>query len=249
MFSCFGWLGLALALLLIPSPLAAQNKEAEAAYETAVGLLKLGLWKQAAEGYREYFKNHPKHAFVGQAHHGLALCHFNLLDYAAAARELKSAANSHGPNQPNPVEVYSLLGRSLLLKHPPNRSDAEAAEDAFETSLKSLGFAKSGIISRTWESDNVKKWLGKNQDAKRREIAADVFKGLLEAAYMQGEWKSVINKSEAFEGLIKGASVEQRVRVLTGEAHEKTRAFQAAAAAYETAAKLEGKDGAQALFR
>jgi TolA-binding protein len=241
-----GWLGLALTLLLNPSPLAAQNKEAEAAYESAVGLLKLDLWEQSAESYREYFKNHPRHAFAGQAHLGLGLCHFNLLDYAAAARELKAAANSRGPNQPDPVEVNSLLGLSLLMKRPPNPGDAE---EAFEASINSLGISKSGVLIRTWESDKVKKWLGKNKDAKRREIAADVFKGLLEAAYMQGEWKSVINKTEAFEELIKGADVEQRVRVLTGEAQEKTGAFQAAAAEYETAAKLEGKDGAEALFR
>ena len=73
---------MALMLLLNPLPLAAQDKEAEAAYEAAAALFKLDLWEQAAAGYREYFKNHPKHALAGHAHHGLGLCHHRRGDLA-----------------------------------------------------------------------------------------------------------------------------------------------------------------------
>jgi TolA-binding protein len=245
MVSCLGWLGLALTLLLNPSPLAAQNKEAEAAYEAAVGLLKLDLWEQAAEGYREYFKNHPKHAFAGQAHLGLGLCHFNLLDYAAAARELKAAANSRGPNKPNPVKVNLLLGQALMMKKP---ADFGSAEEAFEASLKSLGFSKSGITSKSWDEQNVKNWLGKTKDAARKRLAEDVFLGLLEATYFQGDWKSVLKKSAAFEALIQKTSALQRVLVFTGEAFERTGNFKAAAEAYASGAELEGNDASSALF-
>ncbi len=244
--SALGWLALALAMLLNPSPLAGQDKEAEAAYEGAAGLFQLELWDQAAAGYREFFKKHPKHALAGHAHHGLGLCHFNMKDYASAARELKAAAASRGPSPPNPVEVNLFLGQALMLKTPFNPKEAE---EAFETSLKSLGFSKTGIFTRTWDGDNVKKWLAKAKDVKRRNIAADVFIGLLEASYLQADWKSVINKSIAFEALVKGSGVEQRVRVLTGEALEKSGDFKAAAAAYETGAKLEGGDAPEALFR
>ncbi len=232
-------------LALNPSPLAAQNREAEAAYEGAAQLVKLQLWEQAAKGYREYFKKFPKHEMASHAHHGLGLCHFNLKDYASAARELKAAANSRARSRPNPVAVNLLLGQALMKKVP---ADFEDAEEAFETSLNALGFSKSGIISRSWDEKNVKKWLGKTKDAARKKIAADVFLGLMEATYFQSDWKSVLKKAAAFEALIQKTSAEQRVRVFTGEAFEKTGNFKAAAEAYASGAELEGNDASSALF-
>jgi TolA-binding protein len=238
-----GGLVLALALLARPGLLPAQDKEAEAAYEAAAGLFNLGLWAEAAAGYREYFKKHPKHPLAGHAHYGLGLCHFNLKDYASAARELKSAAGKKGPN---PVEVNLYWGQALMMKTPSQPKDAE---EAFETSLKALGFSKTGILRRTWDGRNVKKWLDNAKNAKKKEVAADVFIGLLEATYLQGDWKSVVAKVEAFEAMIKKSRVEQRARVLTGEAFSKSRNYKAAAVAYEVAAKLKGKDASEALFR
>ena len=244
-YPSFSWLVLALAVALNPSPLAAQNKEAEAAYEGAAGLVQLQLWEQAVKAYHEYFQKFPKHEMAGHAHHGLGLCHFNMKDYASAARELKAAANSRARSRPNPVEVNLLLGQALMKKAP---ADFRNAEEAFETSLNTLGFSKSGIISRSWDKKNVKKWLGKTKDAARKKIAADVFLGLLEATYFQGDWKSVLKKAAAFESLIQKTSAEQRVRVFTGEAFERTGNFKAAAEAYAFGAKLEGNDASSALF-
>lgn len=236
---------LTLMVLLPSSTIAAQNKAAEAAYEGAAGLVGLGLWEPAAKGYLEYFKKFPKHEMAGHAHHGLGLCYFNMKDYAAAARELEAAANSRGPNLPNPVLVNLLLGQALMKKVPADFGDAE---DAFETSLNSLGFSKSGIFSRSWDEGNVKKWLGENKDAERKQIAADVFLGLIEATYFQSDWKSVLNKAAAFEALIQKTGAEQRVRVFTGEAFERTGNFKAAAEAFALGAKLEGNDASSALF-
>ena len=236
---------LALMVLLPSSIFAAQNKAAEAAYEGAAGLVQLQLWDKAAKGYLEYFEKFPKHEMAGHAHHGLGLCHFNLKDYTAAARELKAAAKSRGPSLPNSVEVNLLLGQALMKKEP---ADFEDAEEAFGTSLKSLGFSKSGIFSQSWDEKNVKEWLGKTKDAARKRVAADVFLGLLEATYFQGDWKSVLKKAAAFEALIQKTSAEQRVRVFTGEAFEKTGNFKAAAEAYAFGAKLEGNDASSALF-
>ena len=238
-----GWLALAMAMLVAPAPLSAQDKKAEEAYEAAAFLFNQGEWEQAAAGYREYFKKHPKHSLAGHAHYGLGLCHFNQKKYAAAARELKSATGKKGPN---PVEVNLYFGQALLLKAPPNPKEAE---QAFENSLNALGFSKTGILSRSWDDKNVKKWLGKNKTAKKKETAADIFIGLLEATYLQGDWKSVIRKVDAFEELIKKSRVEQRVRVLTGEAFSNRKDYPAAAVAYEAAAKLKGKDASEALFR
>ena len=241
-----GWLALALAMLVAPAPLSAQDKKAEAAYEAAAFLFTQGQWEQAVVGYREYFKKHPKHRFAGHAHYGLGLCHFNQKDYISAARELKAAAASRGASLPNPVEVNLFLGQALMMKA---SSNPKEAEEAFEASLKALGFSKTGILSRSWDDRNVKKWLGKTKAAKKKETAADVFIGLLEATYLQGDWKSVVSKAHAFEELIKKSPVEQRVRVLTGEAFSNRKDYRAAAAAYESAAKLKGGDASEALFR
>ncbi|MDC0219429.1 tetratricopeptide repeat protein [Verrucomicrobia bacterium] len=236
---------LALMVLLPSFTISAQNKAAEAAYEGAAGLVQLQLWDKAAKGYLEYFQKFPKHEMAGHAHHGLGLCHFNLKDYTAAAAELKAAANSRGRSRPNPVEVNLLLGQALMKKEPADFGDAE---EAFEASLKSLGFSKSGIINRSWDEQNVKKWLGKTKDTARKRVAADAFLGLLEATYFKGDWKSVLEKALAFEALIKKTSAEQRVRVFTGEAFERTGNFKAAAEAYAFGAKLEGNDASSALF-
>jgi tetratricopeptide (TPR) repeat protein len=144
------------------------------------------------------------------------------------------------------VAVNLLLGQALMKKVP---ADFEDAEEAFETSLNALGFSKSGIISRSWDEKNVKKWLGKTKDAARKKIVADVFLGLMEATYFQSDWKSVLKKAAAFEALIQKTSAEQRVRVFTGEAFEKTGNFKAAAEAYASGANLEGNDASEALFR
>lgn len=238
-----GGLILALALLARPGLLPAQNKEAEAAYGAAAGLFNAGLWEEAAAGYREYFKKHPKHTLAGHAHYGLGLCYFNLKDYATAARELESAAGKKGPD---PVEVNFYWGQALLNKAP---RQPQKAEEAFETSLNALGFSKTGILRRSWDNRNVKKWLGNAKHAKKKDLAADVFKGLLEATYLQSDWKSVVAKVEAFEALIKKSNVEQRARVLTGEAFSKLENFKAAAGAYEAASQLKGADAPEALFR
>ena len=230
----------------IPSP--AQDTKAEAAYEAAAGLVNLGLWEQAAVAYKEYFKNHPKHALAGHAHYGLGLCYFNMKDYGSAAKELESAAGSKGPD---PVEVNLLLGQALMMKTP---AIPKRAEQAFEAGLKSLGFSKMGLLEgklfeRGWGRKNVTEWLLKAKGAAKKKLAADVFIGLLEATYLQGNWKSVVAKVAAFEGLIEGSGVEQRVRVLTGEAHSKSENFKEAAVAYEAATNLKGTDASEALFR
>jgi hypothetical protein len=51
----------------------------------------------------------------------------------------------------------------------------------------------------------VIKWLDKVEGEAKKKLAADVFIGLLEAAYLQDNWKSVIGKADAFEGLIKNS--------------------------------------------
>ena len=53
----------------------------------------------------------------------------------------------------------------------------------------------------------------------------------------------------AFEGLVAGAPIEQRVRVLTGEAQFKLQDYEEAAKAYEAGANLMGRDSGEALFR
>tara|TARA_Y100000588_G_scaffold160117_1_gene174117 strand:- start:17615 stop:20353 length:2739 start_codon:yes stop_codon:yes gene_type:complete len=221
----------------------AQDSEAEAAYEAAAGLFNLGLWEQAAAAYKEYFKKHPRHTLAGHAHFGLGLCHFNMKDYASAAAELKAATGSKGPDK---VEANLYLGQALMLKQPAVPKDAETA---FEASLKTLGFAKKGFIDREWDSASVKSWLEEKENEKKKPLAADVFIGLLESTYLQGDWKSVVRKSEAFEGLAKGSGVEQRTRVLAGEAQEQLENFEAAAVAYKAASELKGNDAAEALFR
>ena len=239
-----GFLGaFLLALMLGPVRVQAADKEAEAAYEAAAGLFNLGLWKEAADGYKEYFKKHPRHNLAGHAHYGLGLCYFNMKNYAGAALELGQAAGSKGPSK---VDANLYLGQALMMKTPAN---PKGAETAFDESLKAMGMEKDGLINRTWEKEKVDAWLAANEKPKDRENAATVFVGLLEATYLQGDWKSVINKTEAFGGLVEGAEVEQRVRVLSGEAFVKNEQFKDAAAAYEAAAGLKGSDAAEALFR
>ena len=252
MFGCqsgFRW-GAVLAAVVLLSGVGratawAKDSEAEAAYEAAAGLFNLGLWEQAAKAYKEYFKKYPRHSLAGHAHFGLGLCHFNMKEYAGAATQLKAAAAVKGPDK---VEANLYLGQALLMKAP---AEPGNAEDAFEVALKTLGFSKQGIIQRTWNGKSVKEWVEKkeNEKPKQRELASDVFVGLLEATYLQGEWSSVVRKTEAFDPLLQGSPVEQRVRVLTGEAHAKSKDYKKAAEAYEAAAKLEGTDAPEALFR
>ena len=223
--------------------MSAKDTEAEAAYEAAAGLFNLGLWEQAAAAYKEYFKKHPQHTLAGHAHFGLGLCHFNMKDYASAAKELKSAANSKGPDK---MEANLYLGQALMMKSPAMPKDAESA---FETGLKTMGFLKKGFIKRTWDGKSVARWLKDDENKERGQLAADMFIGLLQATYLQGEWGSVVDKTAAFEGLIKGSKVEQRTRVLAGEAHAKSENHKAAALAYEAAANLKGADASEALFR
>ncbi len=231
---------------VIASP--AQDTKATAAYEAAAGLFNLGLWEQATVAYKEYFKKHPKHTLAGHAHYGLGLCYFNMKDYASAVKELESAVGSKGPD---PVEANLYLGQSLMMKTP---AMPKRAEQAFESSLKSTGFSKTGLFEgrlfkRGWGRKSVTKWLDKTKEADKRQLAADVFIGLLEATYLQGNWKSVVGKADVFGGLIKGSRIEQRVRVLTGEAHAKSENYKEAAVAYEAAANLKGADASEALFR
>jgi len=252
MFGCqlgFRWVAVLAAVVLLSgvgrATAWAKDSEAEAAYEAAAGLFNLGLWEQAAKAYKEYFKKYPRHSLAGHAHFGLGLCHFNMKEYAGAATQLKAAAASKGPDK---VEANLYLGQALLMKA---SAEPGNAEDAFEVALKTLGFSKQGIIQRTWNGKSVKEWVEKkeNEKPKRRELASDVFVGLLEATYLQGEWASVVRKTEAFDPLLQGSPVEQRVRVLTGEAHAKSKDYKKAAEAYEAAAKLKGTDAPEALFR
>ena len=113
----------------------AQDSRAEAAYEAAAGLFNLGLWEQSAAAYKEYFKKHPRHTLAGHAHYGLGLCYFNMKQYASAAKELKSAANSKGPDK---VEANLYLGQSLMLQTP---ATPKEAENVFERGLKLMGLA------------------------------------------------------------------------------------------------------------
>ena len=226
----------------------AQDTKAEAAYEAAAGLFNLGLWEQSAVAYKEYFKKHPKHALAGHAHYGLGLSYFNMKDYASAAKELESAVGSKGPD---PVDANLYLGQALMMKTPAMPSRAERA---FEAGLKSMGLVKMGLLEgkflkREWGRKNVTEWLGKANGKAKKNQATDVFIGLLEATYLQGNWKSVVAKVDAFEGLVKGSIVEQRVRVLMGEAHAKSENYKEAAVAYEAAAVLKGSDASEALFR
>ena len=232
-----------LTLGTLVNPVSAQDSKAEAAYEAAAGLFNLGLWEQAATAYKEYFKMHPGHTLAGHAHYGLGLCYFNMKQYAPAARELRSAASSKRPDR---VEANLYLGQSLMLKTPAEPKDAE---NAFESGLKSMGFSKKGFIDREWDGKSVTQWLEKESGKKKRQLAADVFKGLLEATYLRENWKSAVEKVDAFEGLIKGSQIEQRTRVLVGEAHERLGGFKEAAAAYEVASVLKGVDASEALFR
>ncbi len=236
---------LVLVLLVIPQSIRADDKAGDAAYEAAAGLFNLGLWKQATAAYQEYFSKHPRHSLAGHAHYGLGLSYFNLKDYAAATRELK-AATGRGKG-PNPVEVNLYLGQALMMKKP---AEYKSAEGAFADSLKALGFDRKGfIINRKWDEKSVKNWLDQNEEPKQRALASDVFVGLLEAAYLQEDWKSVVNKINAFEQLIKGTRVEQRALVLLGEAHSKSQNHREAAVAYESASLLKGADSGEALFR
>ncbi len=221
----------------------AADKAGDAAYEAAAGLFNLGLWKQASESYKEYFAKHPRHPLAAHGHFGLGLCYFNMKDYADAAKELGRAANGDGPSK---VESNLYLGQALLLKTPSAPKDAEGA---FRESLLALGFERKGIISRTWDKESIDAWLKKTDDKKQMNLAADVFVGLLESSYLQNDWKSVVNKVDAFEGLVAGASIEQRARVLTGEAQFNLQDYEAAAKNYEAAADLKGGDSGEALFR
>lgn len=72
--------------------------------------------------------------------------------------------------------------------------------------------------------------------------------GLLESSYLQNDWKSVVNKVDAFEGLVAGASIEQRARVLTGEAQFNLQDYEAAAKNYEAAADLKEAIRARLCF-
>ena len=236
---------LLLVLLVSPQSIRADDKAGDAAYEAAAGLFNLGLWKQSVAAYQEYFNKHSGHSMAGHAHYGLGLSYFNLKDYAASTKELKAAAgNSKGPN---PVEVNLYLGQALMMKKP---AEYKSAEGAFADSLKALGFDRKGfIVNRKWDEKSVKAWLDKNKEPKQRTLASDVFVGLLEAAYLQEDWKSVVNKVKAFEGLISGTRIEQRALVLLGEAHSKSQSHKAAAVAYEAASLLKGSDSGEALFR
>ena len=85
-FRRMGALLAALALLLI-APAQADDKQAAAAYNAAAGLFNTELWDNAAKGYEEYLKNHPRHELVGHGHYGLGLCYFTLKRYDEAATE------------------------------------------------------------------------------------------------------------------------------------------------------------------
>jgi len=235
---------LLLFFLTSPQPAWADDQQGDAAYEAAAGLFNLGLWEQAAAAYQEYFDKHPRHSLAGHAHFGLGLAHFNLKDYAAATTELKAAAGKG--KGANLVEVNLYLGQALMMKKQP---EYKTAEGAFAASLKELGFDRKGFINRKWDKKSVKDWLDNNKDQKQKALASDVFVGLLEAAYLQEDWESVVNKVEAFEGLIKDTRIEQRARLLLGEAHVKSQNYKEAAIAYEVASSLKGADSGEALFR
>ena len=236
---------LLLVLLVSTQSIRADAKAGDAAYEAAAGLFNLGLWKQAAAAYKEYFSKHPRHLLARHAHFGLGLSYFNLKDYSAATRELKAAVGSG--KGPDPVEVNLYLGQALMMKEP---AAPKLAEGAFADSLKALGIGRKGfIINRKWNKESVKDWLEQNKEPKQKTLASDVFVGLLEATYLQNDWKSVVNKVEAFEELIQGTRIEQRVRVVLGEAQSKSKNHREAAEAYEAASLLEGSDSGEALFR
>jgi len=235
---------LLLVLLVSPQSIRADDKAGDA-YNGAVGSFKRGLWKQAVADFKEYFSKYPRHSMAGYAHYVLGLSYFNLEDYASATRELEAATGSVKGLERVRKDLY--LGQALMLKEP---SDYKSAEGAFTDSLKALGFDRKGfIINRKWDEKSVKDWLDQNKEPKQRTLASDVFVGLLEATYLQQDWKSIVNKVEAFEELIKGTRIEQRTRVLLGEAHSKSQNHKEAAVAYEAASLLKGSDSGEALFR
>jgi len=232
----------ALALLLI-TPAKADDKQAAAAYNAAAGLFNTGLWDNAAKGYEEYLKNHPRHELAGHGHYGLGLCYFNLKRYDDAAVQLTKAINSKGPDK---ATANLILGQALLNQKTANPKKAEAA---FDNCLKALGLAKTGLLNRSWTEEKVSAWVKTTEDEAKIKDAASAVQGLMDALYMRQEWKPLISVNNAFATVVKGSDAQQRVRVMTGEAHERTGNFKAAAVAYEAAANQKGGDAAEALFR
>ena len=108
----FRWMvGLLAALaLLLNTPAQADDKQAAAAYNAAAGLFNARLWDNAAKGYEEYLKNHPRHELVGHGHYGLGLCYFNLKRYDDAAVQLSKAINRKGPDK---ATANLILGQAL----------------------------------------------------------------------------------------------------------------------------------------
>jgi TolA-binding protein len=232
----------ALALLLI-APAQADDKQAAAAYNAAAGLFNTQLWGNAAKGYEEYLKNHPRHELVGHGHYGLGLCYFNLKRYDEAAAQLTKAINSKGPDK---ATANLILGQALLNQ---KTADPKKAEAAFDRSLKSLGLVKTGLLNRSWNEEKVSAWVKANEDEDKLKDAASAVQGLVDALYMRQEWKPLISVNNAFATVVKESDAQQRMRVMTGEAHERTGNFKAAAVAYEAAANQKGGDAAEALFR
>ncbi|MBI97227.1 MAG: hypothetical protein CMO78_01580 [Verrucomicrobiales bacterium] len=241
-FRRMGALLAALALLLI-APAQADDKQAAAAYNAAAGLFNTGLWDNAAKGYEEYLKNHPRHELVGHGHYGLGLCYFNLKRYDEAAAQLTMAINSKGPDK---ATANLILGQALLNQ---KTADPKKAEAAFDRCLKSLGLVKTGLLNRSWNEEKVSAWVKANEDKDKLKDAASAVQGLVDALYMRQEWKPLISVNNAFATVVKGSDAQQRVRVMTGEAHERNGNFKAAAVAYEAAANQKGGDAAEALFR
>ena len=241
-FRRMGALLAALALLLI-APAQADDKQAAAAYNAAAGLFNTGLWDNAAKGYEEYLKNHPRHELVGHGHYGLGLCYFNLKRYDEAAAQLTKAINSKGPDK---ATANLILGQALLNQ---KTADPKKAEAAFDRCLKSLGLVKTGLLNRAWTEEKVSAWVKANEDEDKLKDVASAVQGLVDALYMRQEWKPLISVNNAFATVVKGSDAQQRVRVMTGEAHERNGNFKAAAVAYEAAANQKGGDAAEALFR
>ena len=223
---------LMMTLFLCATPsLKAADKAGDAAYEAAAGLFNLGLWKQASESYKNTLPNTaPSSGRTWPLWAGLVLLQSQRL---CRCRQGGSGCKGEGPSK---VESNLYLGQSLLLLNP---FGTQTCRGGIHDSLQALGFERTGIINRTWDRKSIDAWLKKNTDKKQQAFAADVFVGLLESSYLQNDWKSVVNKVNAFEGLVAGAPIEQRPGV-DGEAGLNLKDYESAAKAYEAGRGLEG---------
>lgn len=231
------------------------NKQADDARLSANGLFKLGLYAQAIKEYDAFLKKWPTDPNAIKVRYGLGAAHFNLKAYDKAEAVMGKVVGD--PKCPDVPRANFIWGQSLLMtKKPAN------AEGAFDAAIKALAPktpADRALLAslQTMRLESLyaqKKWkdvvtTSKALKGKAGNRATRVtFQGAF-AMYQLEQFKDAGAEFTALKAGVKGTALEQQTHFLLGECLRKQGKLPEAVAAFLAAAKLQGNDAPQALFR